>query len=92
MKTLRKLLKPTKSSLKRTNLAIKNASGSLAKIKKHPSMLETASIDIATLESATQNIVQSLKDIDEARARVTNVKKPMLNDELRNEIKLIGNS
>lgn len=87
----KKAFEADKVFTERTNLAIKNASESLAKtVKETSEHAETASIDIATLESATQNIVQSLKDIDEARAKGHEYRQKANAriDELRNEIKL----
>lgn len=87
----KKAFEADKVFTERTNLAIKNASESLAKtVKETSEHAETSSIDIATLESATQNIVQSLKDIDEARAKGHEYRQKANAriDELRNEIKL----
>lgn len=87
----KKAFEADKVFTERTNLAIKNASESLAKtVKETSEHAETASIDIATLESAAQNIVQSLKDIDEARAKGHEYRQKANAriDELRNEIKL----
>lgn len=87
----KKAFEADKVFTERTNLAIKNASESLAKtVKETSEHAETASIDIVTLESATQNIVQSLKDIDEARAKGHEYRQKANAriDELRNEIKL----
>ena len=87
----KKAFEADKVFTERTNLAIKNASESLAKtVKETSEHAETASIDITTLESATQNIVQSLKDIDEARAKGHEYRQKANAriDELRNEIKL----
>lgn len=87
----KKAFEADKVFTERTNLAIKNASESLAKtVKETSEHAETASIDIATLEDATKNIIQSLKDIDEARAKGHEYRQKANAriDELRNEIKL----
>lgn len=87
----KKAFEADKVFTERTNLAIKNASETLAKtVKETSEHAETASIDIETLEFATKNIVQSLKDIDDARAKGHEYRQKanVRIDELRNEIKL----
>lgn len=87
----KKAFEADKIFTERTNLAIKNASETLAKtVKETSEHAETASIDIETLEFATKNIVQSLKDIDDARAKGHEYRQKanVRIDELRNEIKL----
>lgn len=74
-----------------TNEAYKKASEALAKtVKETSEHAESASIRIDTLEDATKNIVQSLKDIDDARAKGHEYRQKANAriDELRNEIKL----
>ena len=74
-----------------TNEAYKKASEALAKtVKETSEHAESASIRIDTLEDATKNIIQSLKDIDEARAKGHEYRQKANAriDELRNEIKL----
>lgn len=87
----KKAFEADKVFTERTNLAVKNASETLAKtVKETSEHAETASIDIETLEFATKNIVQSLKDIDDARAKGHEYRQKanVRIDELRNEIKL----
>lgn len=74
-----------------TNEAYKKASEALAKtVKETSEHAESASIRIDTLEDATKNIIQSLKDIDDARAKGHEYRQKANAriDELRNEIKL----
>lgn len=74
-----------------TNEAYKKASEALAKtVKETSEHAESASIRIETLEDATKNIIQSLKDIDDARAKGHEYRQKANAriDELRNEIKL----
>ena len=87
----KKAFEADKVFTERTNLAIKKASETLAKtVKETSEHAETASISIETLEDATRNIVQSLKDIDDARAKGHEYRQKanVRIDELRNEIKL----
>lgn len=87
----KKAFETDKVFTERTNLAIKKASETLAKtVKETSEHAETASISIETLEDATRNIVQSLKDIDDARAKGHEYRQKanVRIDELRNEIKL----
>lgn len=74
-----------------TNEAYKKASEALVKtVKETSEHAESASIRIDTLEDATKNIIQSLKDIDDARAKGHEYRQKANAriDELRNEIKL----
>lgn len=74
-----------------TNEAYKKASEALAKtVKETSEHAESASIRIDTLEDATKNIIQSLKDIDDARAKGHEYRQKANAriNELRNEIKL----
>lgn len=74
-----------------TNEAYKKASEALAKtVKETSEHAESPSIRIDTLEDATKNIIQSLKDIDDARAKGHEYRRKANAriDELRNEIKL----
>lgn len=74
-----------------TNEAYKKASEALAKtVKETSEHAESASIRIDTLEDATTNIIQSLKDIDDARAKGHEYRQKANAriNELRNEIKL----
>lgn len=87
----KKAFEADKVFTERTNQAIKNASETLAKtVKETSEHAESASISVETLEFATKNIVQSLKDIDDARAKGHEYRQKanVRIDELRNEIKL----
>lgn len=86
----KKAFKSDKIFTERTNQAIKNASETLAKtVKETSEHAESASITVETLEFATKNIVQSLKDIEDARAKGHEYRQKanIQIDKLRDEIK-----
>lgn len=86
----KKAFESDKIFTERTNQAIKNASETLAKtVKETSEHAESASISVETLEFATKNIVQSLKDIEDARAKGHEYRQKanIQIDKLRDEIK-----